>query len=463
LTPSRTPLAPATTGQAAEFRSIAADGAAGGDWPRTTRVLPWLIAAFLVMLWLIPVDSTSLPFNLPFDSKVDRFALGALAVMWLYSFGSGRFGPSWRQSRVNTAIFLFVLVSVASLAANATALIRVEEFELGLKKLSLLLCYATFFVIVATSVRKREIPRFLLLVMGLASITALGTVIEYRGGTNYFFEWTQHLPVVNVAPPPEDPAYGRASIVGPTQHGLADAAILAMVLPFAVVFMLQARDRRRQLLYAAMVALLFAGGIATQRKTALVLPITAFVVLFVYRPRYVVRLLPLGIAMFLVTHTVAPGALGGVRYQLQGGGEKSNEARTSDYAAVLPDIETRPWLGRGYGTYDPVFYEVQKLPGGRHRYLDNMLLHLVIEVGIMGLIAYLAIGGAAVGLLHRLARSTDRIRAGPALGVVAAVAVCVVASVLFDALAFRQVPYVYFFLLALGVVMAVPERRTARS
>ena len=30
---------------------------AGGDWPRTTRGLPWLAAAIVVMLYLVPIDS----------------------------------------------------------------------------------------------------------------------------------------------------------------------------------------------------------------------------------------------------------------------------------------------------------------------------------------------------------------------------------------------------------------------
>ncbi len=29
---------------------------AGGDWPRTTRVMPWMIAGFLVILWLVPFN-----------------------------------------------------------------------------------------------------------------------------------------------------------------------------------------------------------------------------------------------------------------------------------------------------------------------------------------------------------------------------------------------------------------------
>ena len=46
-----------------------------GIWPHTTRILPWLAAAFLLMLWLVPFDSITAPFSLGADSKLDRVAL----------------------------------------------------------------------------------------------------------------------------------------------------------------------------------------------------------------------------------------------------------------------------------------------------------------------------------------------------------------------------------------------------
>jgi hypothetical protein len=38
-----------------------------GDWPRTTRVLPWMIAAFIAMLWLVPFNQIALAASLPID------------------------------------------------------------------------------------------------------------------------------------------------------------------------------------------------------------------------------------------------------------------------------------------------------------------------------------------------------------------------------------------------------------
>jgi hypothetical protein len=37
------------------------------DWPRTSRPLPWLIAAFIAMLWLVPFNVIQLNVNAPID------------------------------------------------------------------------------------------------------------------------------------------------------------------------------------------------------------------------------------------------------------------------------------------------------------------------------------------------------------------------------------------------------------
>ena len=54
-------------------------------------------------------------------------------------------------------------------------------------------------------------------------------------------------------------------------------------------------------------ALMLGAALATQRKTSLVLPIAVLVVLVSYRPRQMVRLVPLGLVMVALIHVAAPG------------------------------------------------------------------------------------------------------------------------------------------------------------
>jgi hypothetical protein len=303
----------------------------------------------------------------------------------------------------------------------------------------------------------------MILLIVLASVTAVGTVIEYRTNVNYFYEWTAKLPAVTVGAEPLDPKFGRPSIVGPTGHGLAVTTILAMVMPFAVVNLMRSKDRLRKIAYSLAIALLFAGAVATLRKTALIVPAAAAITLFAYRPRQMLRLFPLGLILLASTHAISPGALSGIRYEFEGGNDESTEGRTEDYAAIRPDVLGNPLWGRGYGTYDPKVQNEKLHPFEKHRLIDNQLVLLLIEVSVLGLLAYLSIALLGIRSLHKVARSADPARAGPAVALIAAIVAFVVSNFLFDCLSFRQVPYLFFCFLAFAVILAADPAGRRRA
>ena len=129
------------------------------DWPRTKRPLPWALAGFMAMLWLLPFDSIACRLGLPLDAKLDRpflllivAALGALADDPRRApSGSACAGP------IHYAFVGFVLIAILSLVYNAETTVRLGEFELGVRKLALLLSYFTLFVVVASGVRPGEV------------------------------------------------------------------------------------------------------------------------------------------------------------------------------------------------------------------------------------------------------------------------------------------------------------------
>ena len=59
------------------------------NWPRTKRPLPWLIAAFLAMVWLMPFDTISMSVSLPFDLHLDRIVLPFIILAWGLAIGIG--------------------------------------------------------------------------------------------------------------------------------------------------------------------------------------------------------------------------------------------------------------------------------------------------------------------------------------------------------------------------------------
>ena len=433
------------------------------DWPHTKRLMPWLIAVFVGMVFLIPINGIELKVHLPFDSKIDRFALaamiGLLIVKALLPNVEG-LRVRRRPTFVMLAALGFGAVALLSILPNADTIYRLGELTFDEKALSQLLAYIAFFLIVATQVRRSEIPAFGKLILGLALLTALGTLWESRTGYNVFYDLSGTLfsPIAHVALSPTNinptVTEGRKTIVGPTEHGLALASMLTIALPFAVIRMGKLKTRRRQFVGLLCIGLLLAASLSTGRKTAIVAPIAAFAVLVAYNPRWL-RWSPLAlIALIPAIHFAAPGALGTFDILANSQNSSSTQQRVSDYSGVAPDLLTHPLLGRGYGSWDT---------GNTrwYRILDNEYLGEALQVGFVGLAAYLLmVLGPLVSAHGVIRRSADR-----APDIVAAAAGCAafaVVSATFDAMSFPQAPYTFFFAAGL-VAAAAAQPLAARS
>lgn len=420
-------------------------------WPRTTRVLPWTIAAFAAMLFLLPFDAMAVT-----SAKPDRPLLVVILGLWLLSLAvmRGENRPRLSGSVLHGAILFFVVTAVLSLLLNADTLRIHGELGLGLKKLLFLFCFFSVFVVTASALRPGEARAFIPLIVGLGCVAALGSVWEYRTGYNVFYELGGKLihggldlPTVAI----EKDATGRIPVLGPTIHPLAVAQLLAMVVPFAVVGGLYASTSRRKVFYGVAMLILLAGVFATQRKTGPIVLAAGVLTVFIYRPRQMLRAAPAGILLLLAVPLVAPSALGSVRDQLQPGAATStlsSRDRLSDYEAIGPEILNHPALGRGWQTYDPE----------RYRVLDNEYLSILIGNGWLGLAAFALLLIAALAVCTRAIRTDDPARAPPALAAAGVVTMVAVASATFDTIAFAVVPYTFCLMLGLAAACAPPSR-----
>lgn len=422
-------------------------------WPHTSRWLPWLIAGFLALAWLLPIDSiTPRGFSL-FDLKLDRVLLAAMGLVWVASVCAG--GASAPRLRglgaVGATVGAVALVAMFSILADMHVLLYAQDSELGLKKLLLLGSYVAFFLIVATSLRAVEAERFVTLFVWLGAIAAVGIVYDRTFGVNPFFWLAEHLlPGQGFAIRPIDTSPGDPHpVTGPSRHGLGAATMLAMVVPFALVRAVQQQGRRRTFAIVLFV-IVMTGVWATNRKTGLFASAGAILTLVLFRPRaMLVGVLPLlGLGLFMLA-LVKPQ---GVSYQLErlapGALAKgaSSQGRSADYPAISPDVRAHPLLGRGWGTY----------AHDKYRILDNNYLLLLIEVGILGLAAFVAmVASVWVTAARLVGREGRRPRDGPALAAAAGASAFAIAMALFDALSYAQVPYFFFFLAALVAI----ERR----
>lgn len=435
------------------------------DWPHTKRVMPWLIALFLLMVYWVPFDSITVPISLPINSDLDRFVIGFMVVVWIVLGSCSPGAVRLPHAPINVAIFVFITIAIASIALNLRQLAWDGELMLSIKQLSLIGSYCLAFLCTATTVRRSEVPGYAKLLVGLGVGTALGTVYQYQTGTNPFFSIAS---VVFVGLHVTSPASGiaalvgpgaRPSITGPTLHGLADATLMSTAVPFSICLATVARQRREKAMWIAALMILLAGCFATGRKTALVVCAVSFLVLFAYKPRTYLPYLAAPLAAGLVLFVTVPTAVHRLIETVTGASSSTSTAgRLSDYAAVIPDIVSHLLIGRGYGSYDPFKYRI----------LDDQMLGWLVEVGVIGALAYAAMILTAVVTVHNVARAPRRSDDHLMRAVAAAAVGFLITNFLYDTFGFRQAPYCFFFVAALGAAYCgtrsnYPDPKTPRS
>jgi hypothetical protein len=420
------------------------------------------------MIFLIPFEAVHPKVSLPVSSDFDRFFVLAIVATWalggLLSRGTEimRLRPrGWAAGMI-----AFFFVAMASIAINVERITILGEWEVAQKKLAVLLSLVAVFAIVALTIRASELRAISALIVVLATLTAVGTIYEQKSGYNVFYESARMVfsPVATVEPAPTevnpDPdSPSRPLITGPTRHGLSDASILGMALPFAVVLAALAPTLRRRLLWGLAACVIVAGALVTQRKSGAVVPAFALLTLFILRPRQLLRLAPFGIVALAIGLAASGGSFSSVRELTHPTNSESTLGRTSDYPAIVPDLLTNPLLGRGYGTLDSARSDT-------YRIFDNEYLGQVYQVGFLGLLAFLALIIAPLVIVRGLLRSDNPMRGPPALAAAAGCLAFGVASALYDIFSFAEAPYLFLILAAICTVAAtveLPEQRPSAA
>ncbi|HEY0277698.1 MAG TPA: O-antigen ligase family protein, partial [Solirubrobacterales bacterium] len=431
------------------------------SWPRTRRPLPWLFAGFLASIFLVPVDAIQLKVHLPFSSDYDRFFVAIICVVWAIGVVMQKRTVRLRLRPRGWAlpVLIFFGIAVFSIVLNIGRITNLGELDVAEKRLALLVSMFAVFAVFAVSLRVTELRNFAVLIVVLASITSLGTIYEQKTGENLFYTTAGSVlgPIAEVAPGPTEAdanGVGRPLISGPTRHALSVASLLGMAVPFAVMFAAMTPSRGRKLLWGLIACLIVAGALVTQRRSGLVVPLVAVLSLFAFRPRKMLPLLPWAVVACAIGLVVSGGSISAISQLTGNGDQASTEGRTSDYEAVVPDLLTHPAFGRGYGTLDSIKSDT-------YRIFDNEYLGELYQVGLIGLLAFLALIITPVILARSVARSDNPFRGPPALAAVAGIIAFAVAASLYDILTFPQAPYLFLFLAAMCITAASEEHVAA--
>jgi O-antigen ligase len=187
--------------------------------------------------------------------------------------------------------------------------------------------------------------------------------------------------------------------------------------------------------------------VATYRKSGLLAPVSIILTLAYFRRRELLKLAPFGMVLVVLISALSPGAMGSVVSQFTRADRSKVSTvsdRAADYDAVRPDLFSHFAFGRGWGSYNHESYRI----------LDSEILHRVLEMGVLGLIAFFMLSISVVLATRHVIGSRHPRWSPPALVCAAAAVAFLVVATLYDVLSFPHGTYAFLFLAGVASVVA---------
>lgn len=439
-----------------------------------SRAWPRAIAAFVLVVWLIPITSYRLPISLPFNLEVYRVMILGMVFAWLLAAMRGE--ARLLAGGLGRPVALVALASAGSIFVNINTVQSEGLFTQALKILSYFLSLLIAFLLVSSTIRTlQDIDTVIIAIVVGAVLVGIGAIVESRTRYNVFDHLQSFVPFLK-----HDRADalnlrdGRLRVHASARHPIALAAALSMAMPLALYLARRATSTRASRLWLLATLPIIAGVAATQSRTG-VLMIGAMTLLGLWlRRKSVVRRWPLLVVLLLGIHLAAPQTLGSLYHALnpKGGLVQEQEVRgglqgSGRLADLKPGYDLwkkSPVLGQGIGT-EPTVGSVSQTPSAQSSssiIFDDQYMTSLVENGAVGLFAVVWL---VFGVVVKLVRAARRV---PDVGgdLVAACAIScfgfVVGMLTYDAFSFVQVTLLFFVAAALGLkarslLMAAPE------
>lgn len=360
-----------------------------------------LLTVYLVLLLAIP-------------SSVRIAALGSMgrpSLLWgLVLFG---WWALWRlrlrpgdvpavRQPIRVAFFALLSIALVSLAAALLRGLPPDQVSPAVTSVLRLLSWAGPMLVamdglwtfdeVMTMVRRLAIAGGLLAALGLLQfLTGQSLVNWYAAIPGLEMEVESGVAVRG--------AFTRAS--GTSIHPLEHATALAAALPMAIALAMHGGsrpvegDRHRVGWLAA--ALIACGSVLAVSRSALIGFVVAALATTPALPRRMRGIvLGCGVAIAAVAALAIPGLLGTIAGLFAPSGDASTKSRTDALARVPQFISPSPWFGTGFGTFLPRYY-----------IFDNAWVLMLVELGILGLLAMLALFVSALYSAAEAAHRTE--------------------------------------------------------
>ena len=402
-----------------------------------------VLTLFIFLLFAIPSRLVVAPLG---GAGSPAQLVGMAALVW-WSGTQLLFPRRTRQGArfIRPALLLFVVAVLASYVVATLRPISAIELRAADRGLLTLAAWLGIILVAADGVPSRaRLETFLRRLVVAGGIIALLGLIQFQTGKTVVD--AIQIPGLSVNSDLTNVLArdGFARAAGTALHPIEYGIVLMTILPLAIHFALFDRSRSLVRRWWAVVALALAAATSISRSVLVCgIVVLAFLIptwpTALRRRTYVALVCLVGI-MFVAI----PGMLGTWIRLFSGiGSDSSALSRTDSYAIAFDFIARYPFFGRGLFTFLP-----------EYRILDNQYLLMLIETGIVGLLAFSTLVLSALIATQKVRRRTSDREVGDlaqALG--AAVAASAASLTLFDGLSFPQMASTLMLMLGAAVAL----------
>ena len=321
-------------------------------------------------------------------------------------------------------IIIFVLIMVVSTIFSSDKISSV-------KRIITVAGYFIIFVGLSSFEDKNFVKKCLKIFVLLCVIHSVYTIVQYFTGIDIVHKGYQK--------------YSR--VIGIVGHFNSLAGILGLVFPVVVSFFYFLE--RKKVLNLVYSIILLAGIVLTFTRGIWLGTFFAFLVLsFLFDKRLVFFILLFSILIFLIPQT---------KKRILSTFESGNQTTRIYFLKETPKLVLKQFvLGYGPDSFRKVFYEhYPNFPERGHFHPHNMYLHILFELGILGLLTFLVLFYKILEwLIKAYYLSQEKFVKSLILGTIGSVIVFLVYGFVDEPFRAHFAPYVLFFLLGVSFNLA---------
>lgn len=415
----------------------------GGDAPGAARrdIVAWL-TVYVVLLYAVPSRLVVGPLN---SAGAPSMLVGlASAVLWLL-LRIRRSTPDSRSQPVTIALSAFVVSVALSYVAAMMRPIDADEISPADVALLSAVSWSGTLLIAHDGLRTLADVRTV-----VRRFVTVGSALAILGLTQFLTD----DPIVDRLSIPGLTSRGASGtfvrdgltrVAGTATHPIEFGALLTIMLPLALhqAFFPGGGGVIRRWAPTALIG--GALAISLSRTVYVGVGVAFGVLLLGWTARQRRVALTGAVAAFVAAVALYPRLLSSITGLFQNpAADPSISSRTDSYGFALEFFQRNPLVGRGMGTFLP-----------KYRIFDNQYLGMLVSIGLVGTLAFLAILVAALLVLRRVRRTTtDPATRDLALSLTASLAVGAVSFAFFDAFSFPMTAGTLFLVVGLAGALA---------